>query len=192
SNGEITHTIRLVEPSDALLPVREFVVQYDDYRRRFRWLDGKGACTNKCPHRRDPVGAIGPHLRKGVSDEHQHATPTTAGTGCRPHAARSVVGAPRRDPGRGGRAAGRRTPHHRRPPSRDCRRARGGGGMSAELLGPVVLAAAAGIALTMAYLRAAAAVRRVRQRLRRLSRTRVALVVTTNTTNRPIRRRTRR
>lgn len=43
SNGEITHTIRLVEPSDALLPVREFVVQYDDYRRRFRWLDGKGA-----------------------------------------------------------------------------------------------------------------------------------------------------
>ena len=64
--------------------------------------------------------------------------------------------------------------------------------MSAELLGPVVLAAAAGIALTVAYLRAAAAVRRVRQRLRRLSRTRVALVVTTNTTNRPIRRRTRR
>lgn len=64
--------------------------------------------------------------------------------------------------------------------------------MSAELLGPVVLAAAAGIALTVAYIRAAAAVRRVRQRLRRLSRTRVALVVTTNTTNRPIRRRTRR
>lgn len=61
--------------------------------------------------------------------------------------------------------------------------------MSAELLGPVVLAAAAGIALTVAYIRAAAAVRRVRQRLRRLSRTRVALVVTTNTTNRPIRRR---
>lgn len=59
--------------------------------------------------------------------------------------------------------------------------------MSAELLGPVVLAAAAGIALTLAYIRAAAAVRRVRQRLRRLSRTRVALVVTTNH-----RRRTRR
>ena len=52
--------------------------------------------------------------------------------------------------------------------------------MSAELLGPVILAAAAGVALTLAYIRAAAAVRRVRQRLRRLSRTRVALVVTTN------------
>jgi len=52
--------------------------------------------------------------------------------------------------------------------------------MSADLLGPVILAAAAGIALTLAYIRAAAAVRRVRQRLRRLSRTRVALVVTTN------------
>lgn len=64
--------------------------------------------------------------------------------------------------------------------------------MSTDLLGPVILAAAAGIALTLAYIRAAAAVRRVRQRLRRLSRTRVALVVTTNTTNRPIRRRTRR
>jgi len=61
--------------------------------------------------------------------------------------------------------------------------------MSTDLLGPVILAAAAGIALTLAYIRAAAAVRRVRQRLRRLSRTRVALVVTTNTTNRPIRRR---
>jgi len=63
--------------------------------------------------------------------------------------------------------------------------------MSTDLLGPVILAAAAGIALTLAYIRAAAAVRRVRQRLRRLSRTRVALVVTTNTTNRPIRRRSR-
>ncbi|MGV2383762.1 MAG UNVERIFIED_CONTAM: hypothetical protein LOD86_00640 [Thermobifida fusca] len=61
--------------------------------------------------------------------------------------------------------------------------------MNAELLGPVVLAAAAGIALTLAYIRAAAAVRRVRQRLRRLSRTRVALVVTQT---RPTRRRTRR
>jgi len=58
--------------------------------------------------------------------------------------------------------------------------------MNAELLGPVVLAAAAGGALTVVYIRAVAAVRRVRQRLRRLSRTRVALVVTTN---RPIRRR---
>jgi|GEM_PF-5001677 len=61
--------------------------------------------------------------------------------------------------------------------------------MSAELLGPVVLAAAAGVALTLAYIRAAAAVRRVRQRLRRLSRTRVALVVTQT---RPTRRRSRR
>ncbi len=63
--------------------------------------------------------------------------------------------------------------------------------MSAELLGPVVLAAAAGVALTVGYIRAAAAVRRVRQRLRRLSRTRVALVVTTNHPHRR-RRRTRR
>ena len=39
SSGEIAHTIRLVDPSDTLLPVREFVTQYDDYRRRFRWLD---------------------------------------------------------------------------------------------------------------------------------------------------------
>ena len=61
--------------------------------------------------------------------------------------------------------------------------------MSVELLGPVILAAAAGIALTLAYIRAAAAVRRVRQRLRRLSRTRVALVVTQT---RPTPRRTRR
>lgn len=62
--------------------------------------------------------------------------------------------------------------------------------MSAELLlGPMILAAAAGVALTVAYIRAAAAVRRVRQRLRRLSRTRVALVVTQT---RPTRRRTRR
>src|SRR5690554_423321 len=43
SSGEIAHTIQLTEPSDALLPVREFVVQYDDYRRRFRWLDEKHA-----------------------------------------------------------------------------------------------------------------------------------------------------
>src|SRR5690554_498885 len=43
SNGETAHTIRLVEPSDTLLPVREFVVQYDDYRRRFRWLDDNRA-----------------------------------------------------------------------------------------------------------------------------------------------------
>lgn len=57
------------------------------------------------------------------------------------------------------------------------------------LLGPVILAAAAGVALTVAYIRAAAAVRRVRQRLRRLSRTRVALVVTQT---RPTRRRPRR
>ena len=35
--------------------------------------------------------------------------------------------------------------------------------MSADLLGPVILAAAAGIALTVVYIRAAAAVRRVRQ-----------------------------
>lgn len=41
SNGEITHTIQLTEPSDALLPIREFVVQFDDYKRRFRWLDEK-------------------------------------------------------------------------------------------------------------------------------------------------------
>ena len=62
--------------------------------------------------------------------------------------------------------------------------------MSADLLlGPMILAAAAGVALTVAYIRAAAAVRRVRQRLRRLSRTRVALVVTQT---RPTRRRTRR
>jgi len=57
------------------------------------------------------------------------------------------------------------------------------------LLGPMILAAAAGIALTLAYIRVAAAVRRVRQRLRRLSRTRLALVVTTN---HPRRRRSRR
>src|SRR5690554_1882631 len=43
SSGEIAHTIRLVDPSDALLPVREFVTHYDDYRRRFRWLDEKHA-----------------------------------------------------------------------------------------------------------------------------------------------------
>src|SRR5690606_22549517 len=43
SNGELAPPIRLVEPSGALLPVREFVVQYDAYRRRFRWLDGDGA-----------------------------------------------------------------------------------------------------------------------------------------------------
>lgn len=43
SSGEIAHTIQLTEPSDALLPVREFVVQYDDYRRRFRWLDDSRA-----------------------------------------------------------------------------------------------------------------------------------------------------
>ena len=42
-NGEITHTIRLVDPSDTLLPVREFVVQFDDYKRRFRWLDDNRA-----------------------------------------------------------------------------------------------------------------------------------------------------
>lgn len=61
--------------------------------------------------------------------------------------------------------------------------------MTADLLGPVILAAAAGIALTAAYIRARAAYRRARQRLRRLSRTRVALVLTTD---RPTRRRTRR
>jgi len=38
---EIAYAIRLVDPSDALLPVREFVTQFDDYRRRFRWLDEK-------------------------------------------------------------------------------------------------------------------------------------------------------
>ena len=43
SNGEITHTVRLVDPSDALLPIREFVVQFDDYKRRFRWLDDNRA-----------------------------------------------------------------------------------------------------------------------------------------------------
>jgi len=43
SSGEIAHTIQLTEPSDALLPVREFVVQYDDHRRRFRWLDDNRA-----------------------------------------------------------------------------------------------------------------------------------------------------
>ena len=41
SSGEIAYTIQLTEPSDALLPVREFVTQYDDYKRRFRWLDEK-------------------------------------------------------------------------------------------------------------------------------------------------------
>lgn len=41
--GEIAYTIRLVDPSDALLPIREFVVQFDDYKRRFRWLDEKHA-----------------------------------------------------------------------------------------------------------------------------------------------------
>lgn len=43
SSGEITHTIRLVDPSDALLPIREFVTQFDDYKRRFRWLDDNRA-----------------------------------------------------------------------------------------------------------------------------------------------------
>lgn len=43
SSGEITHTVKLVEPSDTLLPVREFVVQFDDYKRRFRWLDDNRA-----------------------------------------------------------------------------------------------------------------------------------------------------
>lgn len=40
---EIAYSIRLVDPSDALLPVREFVTQFDDYRRRFRWLDEKNS-----------------------------------------------------------------------------------------------------------------------------------------------------
>ncbi len=40
---EIAYTIRMSEPSDALLPIREFVVQFDDYKRRFRWLDEKHA-----------------------------------------------------------------------------------------------------------------------------------------------------
>lgn len=61
--------------------------------------------------------------------------------------------------------------------------------MNANLLGPVILAAAAGIALTAAYIRARAAYRRLRQRARRLARTRVALVVTQT---RPTRRRSRR
>ena len=43
SSGEIAYTIQLTEPSDALLPVREFVTHYDDYRRRFRWLDDNRA-----------------------------------------------------------------------------------------------------------------------------------------------------
>lgn len=43
SSGEIAYTVRLVDPSDALLPIREFVVQFDDYKRRFRWLDEKHA-----------------------------------------------------------------------------------------------------------------------------------------------------
>lgn len=57
------------------------------------------------------------------------------------------------------------------------------------LLGPMILAAAAGIALTIAYAKTRAAYRRLRQRARRLARTRVALVVTQT---RPTRRRTRR
>lgn len=61
--------------------------------------------------------------------------------------------------------------------------------MNTNLLGPVILAAAAGIALTATYIRARAAYRRLRQRARRLARTRVALVVTQT---RPTRRRTRR
>lgn len=61
--------------------------------------------------------------------------------------------------------------------------------MTADLLGPVILAAAAGIALTAAYIRARAAYRRARARLRHLTRTRVAVVLTTA---RPTRRRTRR
>src|SRR5690606_5415142 len=51
------------------------------------------------PHRRDPVGAIGPHLRERSSDEHQYDASTTAGAGRRPHDARPVDAAPRRDPG---------------------------------------------------------------------------------------------
>lgn len=61
--------------------------------------------------------------------------------------------------------------------------------MTADLLGPVILAAAAGIALTAAYIRARAAYRRARAAARRIARTRVALVLTTD---RPTRRRTRR
>lgn len=38
---EIAYTIRLTGPSDALLPIREFVVQFDDYKRRFRWLEAR-------------------------------------------------------------------------------------------------------------------------------------------------------
>lgn len=66
--------------------------------------------------------------------------------------------------------------------------------MTLDMLGPALLAAAAGIALTLAYIRAAAAYRRARQRLRRLSRTRVALVLTTAPTTRRSRsgRRSRR
>jgi|SRR5690554_3251535 len=39
--GEIAHTIRLTEPPGGLIPIREFICQFDDHRRRFRWLDEK-------------------------------------------------------------------------------------------------------------------------------------------------------
>lgn len=39
--SEIAHTIRLTAPPGGLIPIREFICQFDDHRRRFRWLDEK-------------------------------------------------------------------------------------------------------------------------------------------------------
>ena len=62
--------------------------------------------------------------------------------------------------------------------------------MSADLLGPVIAALAAGILVTIAYVKAAKAAKKARAKFRRIRRTRVAVVLTQGT-GRP-RRRTRR
>lgn len=41
--GEIAYTIRLTDPPGGLIPIREFICQFDDHRRRFRWLDDNRA-----------------------------------------------------------------------------------------------------------------------------------------------------
>lgn len=63
--------------------------------------------------------------------------------------------------------------------------------MSADLLGPVIAALAVGIAGTVAYVKAAKAVKKARAKIRRISRTRLAVVLT-QTSPRRARRRTRR
>src|SRR5690606_13900749 len=43
AGSEIAYTIRLTEPPGGLIPIREFICQFDDHRRRFRWLDDNRA-----------------------------------------------------------------------------------------------------------------------------------------------------